>query len=480
MDEWMKQLIAARDADHLWQQGDAIVVAVSGGPDSMMLLHLLHRAAVDDRLSLVAAHVDHGFRGAESAAEGEQVRAFASELGVAFESIKLDMPTYIEETGMNGQLASRVRRYEFLHQIASQHGAKRIALAHHADDQAETVLMRLLRGTGTGGLAGMQPKRLDKNVELIRPMLRMYKTDIFRYISHYGIPYVTDSSNERRDYFRNEIRLDVMPYLTQFNPQLPASFNRLAELASGEDQWMQGEAARVFGQLVTCSKGTDCEVDRADFIGLPVALQRRLIKLILDYLTLETAGMKLPETADFERIESMRTAALALSPTTWRMDAGNGTVFVRTYDALRWSGLHSKQLRPCPPYAYGISGVEGTVNVPEGGMSFRLTLSAVAAERGPYHAAFDADQLVFPLTVRNRRPGDRMRVIGLNGTKKVQDMFVDLKVPSSERDRIPLLVDAEGQVLWIPGARRSAIASIGAATMNVLRVHASPIETNIE
>ncbi|EFM10873.1 tRNA(Ile)-lysidine synthetase [Paenibacillus curdlanolyticus YK9] len=480
MDEWMKQLIAARDSDQLWQQGDTIVIAVSGGPDSMMLLHLMHRIATADRLKLVAAHVDHGFRGAESTAEGEQVRAFAEQLGIAFEAVKLDMPTYIEETGMNGQLASRLRRYEFLHQVASRHGANRIALAHHADDQAETVLMRMLRGAGAGGLAGIQPKRLDKNVELIRPLLRMYKTDIFRYISQYEIPYAMDSSNEKRDYFRNEIRLDVMPYLAKYNPQLPVSLNRLAELASAEDQWMNDEASRVFKQLVTCSKGMDCELHRADFAGLPVALQRRLIKLILDYLALETAGMKLSETVDFDRIESMRTAALASSPTTWRMDAGSGVVFVRTYDVLRWSGMNSQRLRPCSPYMYVISGAEGILQVPEGGMSFRLTLSAAAAERGPYHVAFDADQLMFPLSIRNRRPGDRMRVIGLNGTKKVQDMFVDLKVPSSDRDRIPLLVDAEGQVLWIPGARRSAIAPIGAATVNVLRVHASPIETNIE
>ncbi len=481
MDELLKRLMAAKEADGLWREGDTIVVAVSGGPDSMSLLHLLHRAAASDRLHLIAAHVDHGFRGQESENEAAMVEAYARKIRIPFESVKLDMPTYIEETGMNGQLASRIKRYEFLHRVAERSGASRIALAHHADDQAETVLMRLLRGTGTSGLAGIPVKRPDKNVELIRPLLRIYKTELEAYIEHYGIPFAIDSSNAKRDYWRNEIRLDILPRLTQHNPQLAASLNRLSEIASAENEWMQEESQRAFERLVRRCHGPSFEMERADLTSLPVALQRRLIKLILNYLSMETTGSAPVEGAEFEQIERMRNATAAAFPSTWSTDACAGIRFDREYDRLRWSRHSRGAHEPCPPYAYTLDGANGTVHIPEGGMTFRLAHNAAAAvERGPYTAAFDADKLAYPLIVRNRRPGDRMSVIGLNGTKKVQDMFVDLKIPPSVRDRMPLLVDAEGKLLWIPGARRSAAAPVTPDTTNLLCIHAAPFAMNLE
>jgi len=481
MDDLLKRMMTAKEADGLWREGDTIVVAVSGGPDSMALLHLLHRAASFDRLQLIAAHADHGFRGKESEDEAAMVEAYAESLRIPYASAKLDMPTYIEETGLNGQLASRMKRYEFLHQVAQRSGASRIALAHHADDQAETVLMRLLRGAGTSGLAGIPVKRPDKNVELIRPLLRIYKTELVAYAQNCGLPYAIDSSNKKRDYWRNELRLDVLPLLTQHNPQLAASLNRLAEIASAENEWMQEETHRIFELAVSRRPGPAFELGRADLARLPVALQRRLIKLILNYLSMETAGSTPGEGADFEQIERMRSAAAAASPTTWSTDAGAGIRFDREYDRLRWSHRGRGAHPPCPPYEYTLEGTNGTVHIPEGGMTFRLTHDAAAAvERGPYSAAFDADKLACPLIVRNRRPGDRMSVFGLNGTKKVQDMFVDLKIPPSVRDRMPLLVDAEGKLLWIPGARRSDAAPVTPDTTNRLCIQAVPFAMNFE
>lgn len=150
----------------LWSKGDCIVVAVSGGPDSMALLHMLSAVAKSNEISIIAAHVNHGFRVEESAHELIVVKQFAEQLGVICETVTFDMPSYIEETRMNGQAASRERRYGFLHEIATRYGASRIALAHHADDQAETVLMRVIRGTGLTGLAGILSKRREKTWNL--------------------------------------------------------------------------------------------------------------------------------------------------------------------------------------------------------------------------------------------------------------------------------------------------------------------------
>ena len=296
VDEWLSELTELAREEKLWSQGDTLVVAVSGGPDSMALLHLLHRLSAPERLKLVAAHVDHGFRGEESAREAETVRQYAAMLGVPCESTFIDMPAYIEESRMNGQAASREKRYAYLHGVARTYGASRIALAHHADDQAETVLMRIVRGTGLGGLAGIPISRSEKNVELIRPLLRKYKADILRYCDLWAVPYSFDSSNGHKHYFRNVVRLDILPYLSAHNPQFPQSLVRLAELAAAEDDWLAQETKAVYERHVLPHR-EGCQLNRKALLGLHVALQRRLIKLILSYIGLET------ETTSFESVE---------------------------------------------------------------------------------------------------------------------------------------------------------------------------------
>ncbi|MCM3631336.1 tRNA lysidine(34) synthetase TilS [Paenibacillus glycanilyticus] len=451
-------------AEQLWSKGDRIVAAVSGGPDSMALLHMLCAAAQQDELTVIAAHVNHGFRKEASRQEAEIVRQYAAKLGVSFEMIELDMPAYIEETGMNAQSAAREKRYAFLHEAAHKYRASAIALAHHADDQAETVLMRIIRGAGLTGLAGMAAKRQEKNVELIRPLLRMNKSDIVDYCSGQSIPYCHDSSNNERYYFRNVVRLDVLPYLSQFNPQLTHSLRRIADVAGAEDDWMELEAQKLFASLAT-STPDECKVDVSMLHGLHVALQRRLIKLILNYLSKDA------EIASFDAIETMRLAAAPAAPSTWRYDAGSGVRCIREYGSIRWVRVLSAAITPEAGYAYPVSRESEKASIAAGGRRLhieRQKRGEAVKPAGRSEVCFDADQLVFPLTVRNRQPGDRIQVLGLNGSKKVQDMFVDEKIAPSERERYPLLVDAEGRLLWIPGIRRSSHALTGHETTDFL------------
>lgn len=445
----------------LWKAGDCIVVAVSGGPDSMALLTVMCRIAKAERLTIVAAHVNHGFRVEESRHELEVVREYCTRLGIACETTTLDMPSYIEETRMNGQSASRQLRYAFLHRVAEQYGASRIALAHHADDQSETVLMRVIRGTGLTGLAGIPIKRMEKNVELIRPMLRMKKLDIIQYCDEQGIPYCIDSSNKERHYFRNIVRLDILPYLSQFNPQLPQSLQRLSEVAEAENEWMEAQTAELFKEIVIASTG-QCTIGCEKLIDIPVALQRRLIKLILNYVS------SAEDTVSFEQIEAIRTAASHGAPSTWKSDIGAGVQCIREYDKLRIQRLVT-QIEG--DYSYKVDETTISLRAAPTGWTFHFAVRS--AEQGckpasRYEACFDASELVFPLTVRNRRPGDRIQVLGLNGSKKVQDMFVDEKIAPSERELYPLLFDGDGRLLWIPGIRRSNHALTTADTKNVL------------
>ncbi|RIX49234.1 tRNA lysidine(34) synthetase TilS [Paenibacillus nanensis] len=457
----------------LWRPGDAIVIAVSGGPDSMALLHMLRALSQEQSLKLTAAHVNHGFRGEESARELETVKAYAASLEVPCETVTLDLPTYIEENRLNLQAAARERRYAFLHEIAERYGAAKIALAHHAGDQAETVLMRLLRGSGLTGLSGMGSIRREKNVELIRPLLRMNKSDLLRYCEEHAIPYCTDSSNLERYYFRNTIRLDVLPYLSQYNPQLSQSLQRLAEVAGAEDDYMERQTSELFGRFVIRKDG-EYAIGCRELRDLHVALQRRLIKLILSYLSEET------ENLGFSGIETMRLAASEDAPATWRMDAGGGVRFVREYDVLRWvKGASSPVLAEQSSghgYDYVVEAGTKRIAVEPSGWRFELEWLEDEGARGRpnsrMEAYFDADELQFPLHVRNRLPGDRIQILGLNGSKKVQDMFVDEKIPPSIRESYPLLCDAAGRLLWIPGLRRSSHALTGGGSRRVLRVTA--------
>ncbi|WP_223069017.1 tRNA lysidine(34) synthetase TilS [Paenibacillus caui] len=462
----VKQICELAEEHGLWAPRHMIVVAVSGGPDSVALLHILSLISQDESaaLRLVVAHVNHGFRPAESAEEAEFVRGLAKKYGCPFELAELDVPSYMKESGMGGQEAARELRYRFLHQVADKYGAASIALAHHGDDQAETVLLRLLRGSGLTGLGGMRIKRKEKNVELIRPLLRMYKTDLIRACEEAGLSFVTDSSNLSNKYARNAIRLDVLPFLGQYNGQLVQSLNRLSLVAESEDDYMSKAAEEAVERLTVRDKDGTISLKIAALAGLHVALQRRLIKLILTYLPINT------EESDFAKIEAIRSGALQDRPTTWRIDLGGGSLCRREYGDLSFLSQSVEEAG----FAYRVEAIPASVPVAGTGrvLSFRqLSAESVPPALKPLsrdEALFDADELLCPLTVRSRLPGDTMRMMGLAGSKKVKDIFIDAKIPPSLRGRIPIVTDALGRIVWIPGVRRSDLAPIKGSTGRVI------------
>lgn len=456
----------------LLSQGDAVVVAVSGGSDSVALLHVLF--ALSQRTEwgwrLIAAHVNHGFRGAESDAEADYVERLAAQLGLPFESVRLDMPAELALTGDNAQAAARVRRYEFLHEAAAKHGAGKIALAHHADDQAETVLMRVLRGTGLSGLAGIPEKRLEKKVELIRPFLRIYKSEIIEYCYSHNLLFYRDSSNDSLKYARNRIRLEAMPLLSRYNPQLPEALNRLAVTAAEDDAYLEEAAEAAFRRIVKpgdAGSERAYTVERTAFAGLHVALQRRLVKLILSCLV---SG----DMADFTTLEQARFAIVQNEKPNLALDLGGGCQLVREYDSVTFR-LQGEKQNP-QPFLYIIEEDTARLPMPELGLELRIEIvtdgldASSGAAEGENSALFDADGLAYPLTVRPRNRGDRMRPFGLNGSKKVKDIFIDEKIPPHRRDRIPIVADREGRILWIPGVKRSDCAAADQGTRRLMRM----------
>lgn len=448
--------------EHLLNTGDTIVVAVSGGPDSVALLHILFLLAEARNWQLIIAHVNHQFRGEESDREAQFVAEYAERLGLPCEIGVLNVPQFIRESHMNGQAAARELRYAFLLQVAEQYQAKRIALAHHADDQAETLLMRLVRGTGTLGLTGIPIRRSIKNVELIRPLLRIYKSEVLQHCEQHGLSFCMDSSNILNKYVRNQVRHELIPLLKQYNPQLPEALNRLADVMGLEDDYLKQEVDAAFQKLVVIgTKGL--QLPRSGFALMHPALQRRLIKLILSYLAPNVSSF------DFLTTENVRSAILQDTPTTLTLTLGGNILFTREYEQTLFqlksamsSGFHFK-----------LESGEGQLELPDG-MLLSYFISdtkeqrPIRPSRTHETAFFDLNLLSFPLDVRNRHNGDRMEIHGLNGSKKVKDIFIDAKLPQRLRNQVPLIVDAAERVLWIPGFRRSVHAIASSNTTQLL------------
>lgn len=455
--------------------GDAVVCAVSGGPDSMALLHVLARLSGDGGFSVVAAHVNHGFRPGEAEAEAETVRAFAASLGVPFRMVEVDAPGFAAQHGMNAQAAARELRYRFLHETAVDCGARVIALGHHLDDQAETVLMHLLSGASLTGLAGMAPVQQVDGIDRIRPFLGVRKRDIVAYAEAQGIPWHEDSSNASRTYLRNRIRQDVMPVLLREQAALPEMLGRLADVAGEEDRFLDGLARERMAQVFHVEAGR-VTGDRTGFLAESVALQRRMIKLILNYLSGD------PRFSDYSKIEAMRTAIEQSSPPSLCMDAGSDIRFLRRYDRLVWELAEAADgsggsVAGAVPYEYEWEPGRGSLAIPgvgvlHAGYTDRLDVDA----RSLREAFFDADAVLLPLCVRSRRPGDRMAPYGLTGSKKVKDMFIDLKIDPDWRDAVPIVTDARGTLLWIAGLRRSRHAPVDGRTGNVMHLRFEPEE----
>ena len=462
----VEHVLRTAEEQGLWLPHDTIIVAVSGGPDSVALLHIMHEISQHHMpLKLICAHVHHGFR-VESDEEALMVERMAAKLDIPFVMEAVDVPAYMIESGKGTQEAARDKRYEFLIKTAVKYGARSIATAHHADDQAETVLLHLLRGSGPSGLTGMKFNRTIKNVELIRPLLRIYKTALVDVCESESLVYAIDESNLQSKYRRNEIRLDILPFLGQYNGQITQALNQLSSVMTAEDDYVEQAAAKMYHELVH-KADERFTFSVSSFSGLHVALQRRLIKLILNYMSADS------ELADYNKIETLRDAITQKAPSTWSRDLGGGFICIQEYDVVTFQ---PKSFVQRVRYTYQVNAVVPELKVSEIGKILRMVVysreqkSWSRAELHGHEAVFDADQLSLPLTLRCRQDGDTMKVMGLNGSKKVKDILMDDKIPPSIRAQIPMIVDGNNQLVWIPGIRRSIHAPVNQHTTSILHM----------
>ena len=433
----------------LFGPDDGVAVALSGGPDSVALAWLLHEMAASGACRLVGAiHVNHGLRGEASDGDEAFCRAFADRLGVPFDSTRVDVAALARERHRSLEWAARDARDACFTSAAARLGASRVATGHTLDDQAETVLLRLLRGAGVRGLSAIRPRR----GLIVRPLIECRRADLSRYLADRGEACRHDASNDDRTIARNRIRHELLPVIERVAPRGILSLARLAAQSRDLDAFLSRAAREAARTVVLPAENGLVRIAAPALAELPAVLARHLLLVLAEDVR---PGVAL-STRHLEALLSLAAA----DKQSGHLDLPGLTVerqgrVIYLTPALSVKTRSTRGVAPAGETTRfeRVLQVPGSVDVPEAG----VTISAAPEDRiepasaGSRAVRVQAGSVTTPFTVRNRRNGDRLRPLGAPGRRKLQDVFVDRKVPRNERDRVPIVVDASGRIVWVAG-----------------------------
>lgn len=466
--ETVRQTITAHG---MLAAGDAVLIAVSGGPDSVALAHVLHTLASEYSLRLAIAHLNHCLRGKDADRDAEFAADIARQLDLPFYMEKRDVGGSRENAHLSPEEAARKMRYGFFESICSRYGYTKIAVGHHSNDNAELVLMNLLRGSGPLGLSGIPPAR---NGRIIRPLIHLKRLEIDEYIAERKLAFVTDASNSDLSFRRNRIRHHLIPELEKaYNPAIVETLNRLAAIMRAENRWVENMINKDFNRCVAATGPGTVSIDLNRFEGLAGAVRRRILRRAILSVKKDLRRITL------EHIDAV-LSLVDKSPREGRLNLPDGIRVVLKTAALTISHPHSAGAAdtdgPGGPavldYRYTITP-PATLSIREAGATLKLV--EIGADDlpdfnavGDNLAFFDMDRLRFPLVVRNVRPGDRFSPLGVDGTQKVKRYFINNKISRPLRRSCPLLLSA-GNIIWIAGHRIDNRAKVVSTTRRILK-----------
>jgi len=448
---FQNKFLAAIRTHKLLKPGDKVLAAVSGGADSMALFFAIADLSKQLDFRVIAAHFNHGIRGAAARVDAEFVRAAARRLRIPCIVGKAKAPELARKTGQSLEMAARQVRYDFLFDAAKTNKCDAIATAHNADDQAETVLLRLLRGSGAKGLAGIRALSVRNQVRLIRPLLDITRAEIEAYLRACGEKWREDKTNMDLTIQRNFIRHRILPLLKRvINPKVRESLCRAADILCEENNWLETLAHEHLQRCLVKSK-KNAALKKSALRALPIAAARRVILAWL-------RAIPLPEEAmGYEIVENTRLLASARGSKAAITLPGNSQI-TREAGLIVFKPAVKKDKAPaCLQAVLSVPGV-ARLNDVKISISVRLALG-IARENPnspgklPARASFDPAAIGRrPLFIRAWQPGDRMRPFGMRGARKLQDIFTDAKVPLEKRGNIPIVL-CRGSIIWIPGYR---------------------------
>ncbi len=416
---------------------DRVLIGLSGGPDSVCLLHALNNLKDGYKLSLHAIYIDHGLRPDEIPVEIEFCKKLCETLGVPFITKSIDVKSYAKEYGLNKQEAARGLRYKAFDETSLEINANRIALAHNADDQAETFFMRILRGAGQKGLSGIPPVR----GKIIRPLIEIERKDIEEFLDGISQSFIVDSSNLKKDYFRNWLRLAVMPEFKRQNLELIRTISRTSEIIREEDNYLELIVTKTLMKLIRKKTDKVIELFLVPLENMDKVILRRVLRRAID-------AVKGLRGISFIHIEDI-IGLIKNGDSGDRLYLPKGIRVIKGYSTL----ILTSEL-PVKLGTYSLE-VPGEVVLREAGILIKSSIEEHRAEGKAQEksvAILDADKVKAPLTIRARKEGDFFYPAGFGKKKKLQDFFVDEKIPRDERDSVPIVLSGE-DVVWIAGYR---------------------------
>lgn len=439
---------------HMLEPRDRIGVAVSGGIDSVVLLDILASLRGRLHLALTVLHLNHGMRGEEASRDQRFVQALSEQYALPYVDQEVDCPRYREEHSLSPQAAARELRYLFFEEAIEGHALDKVAIGLTADDQAETVMMRLIRGGGTRGLKGIPPVR----GRYIRPLIEVWHEELLAYARHKGLSFVQDSSNLKNDYLRNRVRHELLPTLQEYNPSMKDRLLHLAQVLGEDESYLEGLTDEVAKRIMAGDEERSIPISQLR--SLPPALQARVLQRA--FADLSAGGV-----LEYPHVKGIKDL-IEGGGGSKRFALPGGYWAQRIYDTL----ILGQEVEKPGGLAEAVDlAVPGRTRLDALGVEIEASIGPkkLPPRPDPETAYLDYDRLTVPLRARSCRPGDSFIPLGMKGHKKLKAFFIDLKIPWQERGKIPLVVSGDA-ICWVGGWRIDERFKVGKGTKKVLKL----------
>ncbi len=460
MSDFIKKILSTIQKYNMLSYGDHVLIGLSGGPDSVCLLFVLNKLKSPFKLKISAIYVDHGLRPEEIPEEINFCQKICDTLDLNFYTQKINVKEFAEREKINLQEAARILRYEVFDQLSLRIKANKIALGHNADDQAETVLMRLLRGAGPGGLSGIPPVRK----KIIRPLIEMEKKEIENFLKENKIQYLLDSSNMKLEYMRNKIRHLLIPVIKEISPQATKIISKTADILREENDYINVAVTKALMRLMSRKTDQKVELFCNPLEVLNIVILRRALRVAIDSVR-DLRGIEFDHIEDIIKlIKNGKPGDRIYLPKGIRAIKGYSTIIITTEPPQKLS-------------TYQIHDPNREIFLKESSMILEIREIPIDKVNdygnGKNLTYMDAEKVKFPLIIRSRKEGDYFYPLGFGKRKKLQDFFVDEKVPREERDLVPV-IESEGKIVWIVGYRLDDRFKIDHNTKKCLQIKVIP------